>query len=187
MSNIKLPRITGAHGPYFWLSTGHHDLSTLMARCPQTIIGKYIAVTSQDSGALVLNDEEKNAGWQSRKTIAYSPQVQSVEKLHYGECGGFDEWYVSESRLDLGQLGHDNVFEFAMVPGQVWTFVNYFHFTLHDPENRDPLVTLFWKQLDWIQPESYIADGACTLTFVSRNQQLFTEVYKALDDEAEAT
>jgi len=158
-----------------------------MARCPQTVIGKYLAVTSQDSGALVLSDEEKSAGWQSRKSIAYSPQVQSVEKLHYGECGGFDEWYVSESPFDLGQLRRDNIFEFAMAPGQVWTFVNYLNFSLDDPENRDLLVTLFWKQLDWIQPESYIADGADTLTFVSRNQRLFTQVFQALDDEAEAT
>jgi hypothetical protein len=159
MASINQSTKTGVQCPYSWLTTDQHDLRSLMENCPQTIVGKYIAVTSQDSGPLILTEEEKSAGWQSRKNVAYSPQAQTVDKLHYGECGEFDEWYVSEAPLDLGQLRHDNVFEFVMVPGQVWTFVNYLDFSLHDPECRDILATLFWMQLDWIQPESYVADG----------------------------
>jgi len=41
------------------------------------------------------------------------------------------------------------------------TFVNFAaDFALHNPEMAD-LVSLFWKQLDWIQTESYIAEEMC--------------------------
>ncbi len=47
-----------------------------------------------------------------------------------------------------------------------------------------PLVNLFWKQLEWIQPESYIADSESHLTFVSRNEDIFISVHKAVNDAA---
>jgi hypothetical protein len=56
-------------------------------------------------------------------------------------------------------------------------------FALHDPE-MTTLVSLFWKQLDWIQPESYIADADIFLTFVSRNEDIFVAVRNALSDVA---
>jgi hypothetical protein len=60
--------------------------------------------------------------------------------------------------------------------------VNFFGFALHNPEMSD-LVRLFWKQIGWIQPESYIADGAAgLLTFVSRDEDIFATVRNALSD-----
>jgi hypothetical protein len=44
------------------------------------------------------------------------------------------------------------------------------------------LVSLFWKQLEWIQPESYIADGDVLLTFASRNKDIFIAVSNSLAD-----
>jgi hypothetical protein len=181
MANTKPMAATGSHGAYLWLTTGQHDLNGLLQRCPQVLLGKYIAVTSLDSGPLELTDEEKRAGWQSRNEIAYSPQIQSPEGLPYGECAGFDEWYVFESPFDLGQLWHGNVFEAPLTSGHVSTFVNFLDFAPHNSEVED-LVSLFWKQLDWIQPESYIADGNAFLTFVTRGKDLFGAVRQALSD-----
>jgi hypothetical protein len=178
MANNK-PTRTGSHGSYLWPTTEQHDLHTLLRRCPEALVGKYIAVTSLDSGPLVLDDEEKLAGWQSRNQIAYSPEIQSAEGLR-GVCGGFDEWYVGESPFDLGQLRDDNVFEGPMTPGQVFTFVNYC-LALHKPEMQS-LIDPFWEQLDWIRPESYIADANQFLTFASRNKELFASVHQALGD-----
>jgi hypothetical protein len=176
---------TGSHGAYRWLTTGEHDLDTLLRRCPQALIGKYIAVTSLDSGPMALTDEEERVGWQSRNEIAYSPQLQSVRDCRTerspGGCAGFNEWYVFDSPFDLGQLWHGNVFEAPMTPGQVCTFVNFFGFALHDPA-MSALVNLFWRQLDWIQPESYVADGDLILTFVSRDEDMFAVVCNALSD-----
>jgi hypothetical protein len=86
------------------------------------------------------------------------------------------------SPFDLGELWHGNVFEAPITQGQVCTFVNFGPgFALHNPEMVD-LVSLFWKQLDWIQPESYIADADMLLTFVSRNEDIFVAVRNALSD-----
>lgn len=169
---------SGSHGPFQWLTTGQHDLGTLLQLCPQAVLGKYIAVTSFDSGPLLPNDEELSQGWQTRKNIAYSPGIQSVEKLPYGDCGGFDEWYVFNAPTDLGRLVEGNIFEALLQPGNVAVFVNYGGFALHAPTMQE-LVDLFWPQVERISPESYIADGD-VLNFVSRDKDLFATVFQAL-------
>ena len=79
-----LPGATGSHGTYDWLTT-ELDLEELLRLCPELVFGKYLAVTSRDSGPLNLTDSERDAGWISRGGIAYSPQIESVEGLlHLG-------------------------------------------------------------------------------------------------------
>jgi hypothetical protein len=140
----------------------------------------YLAVTSFDSGYLSLNDAEKAAGWESRGNIAYSPRIQSVETLPVR--GGYDEWYLFGAPVDFGQVGIGNVFEAPLLPGQVEVFVNFGDgFGLHRPEEQS-LAILFWRQLEWIRPESYIADGDHFLTFVSSDASLFAAVRHALGE-----
>jgi len=66
----------GSQGVYEWLVTDQQF--DLLRICSDVVLGKYVAITSFDSSPLVLTDEEKAAGWQSRSNIAYSPKVQSV-------------------------------------------------------------------------------------------------------------
>jgi hypothetical protein len=190
MTNFQPTKFTGLHSPYRWLVTrqdDQHDLATLLESCPQALVGKYVAVTSLDSGPMILTDEEKVLGWQSRNEIAYSPQISlsedgGIEGVTVGQCAGYDEWYVFDSPLDLGVLCHGNVFESGLAAEKIWAFVNYdAGFALHNPEMSE-LTGLFWKQLDKIQPESFIADSAAFLTFVSRNEAIFVEVCNALKD-----
>ena len=165
----------GSHDAYQWLTTSEHDLDGFLTLCPDAVLGNYVAVTSFDSGSLSLSDEEKSAGWESRKGIAYSPLIRSVATLP--ERGGFDEWYVFRIPVDLGDKGRGNVFEAPLSAGQIEVFVNFAEgFDLHQP---NALVPLFWRQLNWIQPESYIADTHHLLTFVSNNRNVFEAVRQA--------
>ena len=173
---------SGSHGAYQWLTTGQHDLDTLLQLCPQALMGKYVAVTSFDSGPLNPNDDEVSAGWQIRNDIAYSPRIQSVEKLAHGECGGFDEWYIFGAPADLGQVMSGNIFETPLQPGRVAVFVNYTGFGFHFSEMQE-LADLFWRQLEWIHPESYIADGN-VFNFVTRDNDLFKTVLQAFGGES---
>jgi hypothetical protein len=60
-------------------------------------------------------------------------------------------------------------------------FVNYPAFAIHHPGSSERfLVDMFWQQLGWVKPESYIGDGADCLTFVSRNDALFESVHQRL-------
>jgi hypothetical protein len=168
----------GSHDAYQWLTTTEHDFDSLLTLCPSPVLGKYVAVTSFDSGSLSLSDEEKAAGWESRQGIAYSPLIRSVETLP--ERGGFDEWYVFGTPVDLGEKGRGNVFEAPLSAGQVEVFVNFGEgFDLHQPND---LVPLFWRQLEWIRPESYIADTHHLLTFVSTNRNAFEDIRQALTE-----
>ena len=168
---------TGSHGGYDWLTT-QHDLEALLGLCPELVLDKYLAVTSIDSGPLVLSNGEKDAGWKSRGGIAYSPRIESVEGLPHD---GFDEWYVFNAPVDLGETLAGNIFEVPLGPGRVAVFVNYYVSPVDDLDpSYKALTDLFWKQLEWIRPESYIADGGSCLTVVSSDKALFATLRRAL-------
>ena len=167
----------GSEGLYEWLVTDQPF--DLLRVCPGVILGKYLAITSCDSGPLVPTDKETEAGWQSRGKIAYSPKVQSVEGI---PRDGWDEWYILNNPTDLG-TSHlaDNIFEVPQEQGHVSVFVNYY-FALHQPEMKD-LAALFWPQIERIRPESYVADNDY-LTFVSMNKALFASVRSAVNSQS---
>ncbi len=163
----------GSEGPYEWLVTDQQF--DLMQACPEIVRGKYVAITSIDSGPLVPTDKETAAGWQTRGKIAYSAKIESVEGL---PRAGWDEWYIFDNPTDLGTSHlEENVFEVPQEHGHVSVFVNYC-FALHRPEMKD-LATLFWQQIARIRPESYVADNDY-LNFVSGNKTLFASVRNAV-------
>jgi hypothetical protein len=170
---------SGSHGAYQWLTSGQHDLGTLIKLRPQALLSKYVAVTSFDSGPLSLSDDEVSKGWRTHNGIAYSPKIQVGENLAYGECGGFDEWYVFDTPTDLGRIVEGNIFETTLKPGLVAVFVNYGGFAFHAPESQD-LTSLFWTQLEQIVPETFIADGDL-LNFATRDKNLFRVVLESLE------
>lgn len=166
---------TGSRGGYFWLTSGDHELNDLLMCCPQIVVGKYLAVTSFDSGSLALNEDEVAAGWESRGGIAYSPKIESIEHLPHDI---FDEWYLFGSPRNLGNLFQGNVFETSIQADQVAAFVNFGGFSLHSPEMK-ALADWFWLQLELIQPESFIAGGSL-LNFVTCDEQLFNDACVSL-------
>jgi hypothetical protein len=163
----------GSRGAYEWLVTDQQF--DLLQICPEVVLGKYVAITSIDSGALVLTDKEKTAGWVSREQIAYSPRVESVESLPHA---GWDERYIFGGPTDLGtsHLGQ-NIFLVPQEQGHVSVLVNY-GLALNRADTTD-LVRMFWEQIERIRPESYLADNDC-LNFVSLNKTLFATVHDAV-------
>jgi hypothetical protein len=164
----------GSQGLYEWLVTDQQF--DLLQICPEVVVGKYIAITSIDSGALVPTDEETAAGWQSRAKIAYSPKIENAQDLPHD---GWDEWYIFNTPTDLG-TSHlaENIFEVPQDHGHVSVLVNY-GFALDPPERSKHFATLFWEQLARIRPESYVADNDY-LTFVSTNKTFFASVRDAV-------
>lgn len=171
---------TGLHGEYEWLTTGpdYPHLGTVLRSCPQVVLDKYIAITSFDSGPLTLGEDEKVVGWESRMGVAYSPKIQSIQKLPYDIN---DEWYVSPSPFDVGQISGKHGLEVPLKAGEIAVFVNWggFKFHLPDAPRMQDLTGVFWRQLESIHPESYIADGDF-LNFACRDKDLFAAVRKAL-------
>jgi hypothetical protein len=176
----------GVHKGYHWLTcTGDVYIATLLRLCPEVVLGWRLAVTSYDSGIRQLTTEERDAGWERRGEIAYSPRIESIDGLKFqrdgDDCPGFDEWYVFASHRDLGQIFHGNFFDSEPAPRRLLVFVNILGFVLHSTAPEAPeLVDLFWKQMEWVQPESYIADGQDCFTIVSRNSTLLDRVHERL-------
>lgn len=166
---------TGSTNGYQWLVSTDRQLDVLQC-CPDVVLGKYVAITSFDSGPLRLREAESSAGWVSQGGIAYSPKIQHVNMVPQAY---FSELYVFGAPTNLGALSdpNRNIFESEMQQGQVHAFVN-FDFGFHDPEYAD-LSHMFWQQLDWMKAESYLAENDY-LIFVTANPKVFAPVYEAL-------
>jgi hypothetical protein len=164
----------GSEGLYEWLVTDQQV--DLLKICPEIAVGKYVAITSIDSSPLAPSDEETAAGWEARGKIAYSPKIQNIKGF---PRAGWDEWYIFVNPTDLG-ASHlaENIFEAPQEQGHVSVFVNYC-FALHQADMK-ALATLFWRQMAWIRPESYLADNDY-LNFVTMNKTLFASVRAALE------
>jgi hypothetical protein len=168
---------TGVHGEYQWLEADH-ELSKFLDICPQAILGRHMAVTAADSGSFVPSEADRATGWTDSGGVAYSPSIRSRADLPT-DCCGFDEWYVFDTPpKSLGTLCHENVFTTKLAPGTVFAFINFF-VVLSDPEMA-PVTQLFWRQMQWIRPESYVGDGRDCLIFATRNKELFASVQEAL-------
>jgi hypothetical protein len=166
---------TGRHAAYQWLSTTRHTIDDLLRVSPAVVLGKFLAVTSCDSGPLLLTDEQKSCGWVCRGEVAYSPRIESLNMvpLH----GLYDEWYVFKAPAELGTIRDGNIFDFPVSPRHLEVFVN-FGFVKDAPEMED-LVSRFWQQLEWIRPEAYVAESDFGfLTFVARDSELFAQFAK---------
>jgi hypothetical protein len=180
--------VIGQHGQYRWLSSADHELSAFVRLCPGVLIGRRVAVTSFDSGALTIREQEKNLGWTSDDRriysfdfgnaankhqdlkIAYSPVLTCVDGSPHemnNVCrDGYDEWYVFDGDVPDSDLE---------------CFVNWMGFSLPDSEDFfDWLRERFWNEMERAKPESYISEGTAGLTFVTRNTDLFGRVVAAL-------
>jgi hypothetical protein len=179
---------TGAHGEYFWLTSSFdHYSGTLVKQCPEIFIGRFMVVTAIDSGIPRLRGGQEAAGWEMRGGIAYSPRLRSVDDVFYQRDGhdvpGFDEWYFFQELPNLGKLQEGNPFEQATAPrsGRPKVYVGMPSATVSDNRSDFEFIRrMFWDQIGWIQPESYVADSGDFLTFVTRNQDLFELVLERL-------
>jgi hypothetical protein len=169
--------VTGSHGSYDWLSTNGHSIDELLRVSPTVVLGKYLAVTSHDSGPLPLTAEQKSCGWAYRGEIAYTPRIESLDMVPVHAL--YDEWYVFDAPADLGAIREGNIFDFPVSPRHVEVFVN-FAFVMDAPEMQE-LVGRLWQQLEWMRPEAYIAESDYGfLTFVTSDKGLFAAVCKGL-------
>lgn len=178
----------GLHGPYHWLAGTEQYIGQLVQLCPDAILGRYLVVTSTDSGIPPLTDAHLLAGWSLRSGMAYSPRVSNLEELFYQSDGedatGFDEWFLFDlPPPSLGARFTGNPFEKGNEPqpGLLHTFVNWGAFVIHDSNPSLQVARdMFWKQMDWVQPDVYIGDGGDNLTFISKDEALFKSVHLRL-------
>ena len=164
----------GNSAGYRWFQSAQLCLHELLTEIPSLVVGRYITVTSFDSGPLRLSEEEILAGWISKDSIAYSPLVTDPHNMPHDQ---YDEWYVFQNRITIGSPE---------------VFVNLSAFGLRSPdyllENIEPTwdrnlanrqsefiaqyQERFWSQLARIQPESYLAEGD-NLICVTRNKTTY--------------
>jgi len=170
----SFPITVGAHADYEWLVTEQY-LEDLLKFCPEIVLGKYLAVTSNDSGHFYPTEEERAAGWEMRNGIAYSPKVEDAQSL---PRGGWDEWFVFENPADLGGMPpqHSNPFTEPLTRGGVQAFVNS-AFGLHREQGIAPY---FWQQFSWIRPQTYLAENDYFLTVISADKELFSKAFRVL-------
>lgn len=161
----------GANGAFHWLSSDCHNLRHLFALSPELFLGRYLAVTSNDSGVPRLTQERQNLGWRFESGMLYSPILASPDflisipsQIEGAEGPAFEEYYLFDSPPpDLQPLE---------------VFVNYYITLGIAPAH--PKEPDFRKQISRIQPLCYLADGADELIVVSKSQALIASLGQKL-------
>jgi len=172
------PLTIGVRENYHWLASEQY-FDDLLPLCPDIVLGKYVVITSIDSGTFYPSEEEKAAGWELRNGIAYSPRILTPSSVRRE---GWDEWYVLDEPVDLGgKLPSGlNPFSANLVHGQLFDFINS-QFSPHTDESTG-MAPFFWKQFDWIRPRAYIAECDDFLLLITCDQRLFREACDSIHD-----
>lgn len=172
---------TGKQGRYYWLEQVNLRFGDVLKICPEFVEGKYLVITSFDSGSLTLTDEEFGKGWLQHDDLAINPFIESVNDIPYDE---YDEWYI---------------FSKAPLLEGFKVFVNDSLFSLRDPEyltldaaptwdlvgRRDQaervkdLQELFWLQLELKEPETYISAGD-KFILATKKQDLYKKIKSSI-------
>jgi hypothetical protein len=176
MADLKdVPSVIGLHKGYEWLVT-EECLDDLLSLCPQIVMGKFVAITSIDSGHFVPTEAERASGWETQDGIAYSPVVTNIESI---PRENWDEWYVFDQPFRLGRLfpNERNPFADPIASDEICVFVNY-DFRLHDADHV--LSDLFWEQMHRVRPQTFIAESDHRLTVVTSDKTLFAAAHKAI-------
>jgi len=163
----------GRYGCYYWLVSSE-QISSLDCFVITHHLDKTLAITCFDSGPLTPTLLEQQIGWHYRNEIMYSPPLTEGIDIPSDQ---YDEWYIGSG--------------LAFPSGGIETFVNYGGFTLVPPEelykSYDPscekgvldslevIQSRFWKQLERINPETFIAVGDNDVV-VTKSQQFFDEM-----------
>jgi hypothetical protein len=151
--------ITGHRGAYRWIVWNSQFLEELVSAIPQLVIGKFVIITSFDSGPFVPSAEETGRGWAMKSGLAYSPQIKTPDDLPHDQ---YDEWYIYLGKRELD-------------PPEV--FINFSGFQLRyyaADVGLHGLLERFWLQMEKLQPESYLAEGG-SLIFATRDEALYEQ------------
>lgn len=182
MSRIEPKAIHfGSSGHFRWV-VSDNCLDDILQVCPDVVVGKYVAVTAFDSGPVRnLTEKEREAGWELRNDIAYSPRIRSTDQLFYDSCCCYNEWYIFNSPADLGRRVPQgfNVFQTPLSQGEIEALVNY-QLGLHLPE-MEAVAKIFWEQMNRTNPYVYLADCQEWLTIVSSDRILIERCHQALE------
>jgi hypothetical protein len=112
MTNTKPTMVTGALGAYQWLTTDQHDLDTLLQSCPQTFLGKYIAVTSLDSGPVNLNEQTEDS-----HTVRTRLDDANARTEYWYESTDHKALFAARDSIEFAkELTGANMFAFQFTP-----------------------------------------------------------------------
>lgn len=115
-------------------------ITGLIEEFPELVVGRYLVITSFDSGFLTLSESELRDGWHMVGRLAHSPPIRSVDQIPYDQ---YDEWLVFDQPVQVEE------FE---------TMVNYVGFTPIDfgwEQKRER----FWEQIVRLRPLHVIAQN----------------------------
>ena len=140
---------------WFQLSEANFNIDDFRRKFESYLLGKYICVTTFDSGPLTISPQEKKEGWKTLHGIAISPGLKSNTNI---PTAGFDEWYIFDS-VPMKLVIEEK-------------FVNYFNLDLSEDSDD---VTRFWTEVEKHKPYIYLSDGT-RLTIVSSDNELARQI-----------
>ena len=173
----------GQRSGYHWLSLeGEIPLGSLIGLFPEIVLNRYVVVTSYDSGVMLPTPAQIASGWRVEGEFTYSPPIRMIRELeplredfdseYYNEC------YVFCECKSLGRRYRGDFFQFDETSGEVQVFVNLLAFNLADCD--EGILEGFWRQMERIAPQTYIAEGEGVVSIASKDQALIAKIVGSL-------
>lgn len=174
----------GVESRWGWLnSDADVSVGDLLRAFPSIVRGRYLAISSWDSGAFRVEEVLRQPGWHAKHEVAYSPLIAHDNDHNVGlpneEWPTFCELYASLEPLDLGMPPQNEFEQFDPNRGHYIEFVNFLAFDLTERDGY--LASLFWKQMDWIQPESYLAESNDWIAIAHIDREVLSRVREWLE------
>ena len=89
MAENGTPGIIGSHCEYQWLTTVDFNISSRLRLCPDIVLKRYLAVTSNDSSPLRLKEQAIRDGWwEANEGNVYNIAFDGVRKCENGSRVG---------------------------------------------------------------------------------------------------
>ena len=176
----------GEHDGYRWFEIVPETpgLERLAGALPEIVVGKYVAITSFDSGPLRLSSEQLAKGWTSVADVAYSPQVQDPKDIPADQ---YDEWWIFDapakmesSRMFINNTGFRLSTPKDTVDDPTWDLAAQQHWAGVQRGWQDEL----WKLVRENEPTSYLASNG-QLIFITRDTDLAARVEEWLRSQRE--
>lgn len=168
---------------YHWLSfDGEILLGSLLVSLPEITLNQYLAVTSHDSGLMLPTPAQIASGWRVEGEVTHSPLIRTIRELEFLR-GDFDSEYYNEcyvfcERKLLGPRYRGDFFQFDEASGELQVFVNLLAFNLADCD--EGILEGFWRQMERVAPQTYIAEGEGVLSVASKDQALIAKIVGSL-------
>ncbi len=154
----------GNYKEYYWFESHQINLTDIIKKLPELLIGKFLIISHFDGGKFIPNKNEINIGWKNENGMTYAEKI-TKQVLKMNIYDNYDQWILMNERTQItGIKDYVNYDYFSLIDWQIekqslndeddLNFINQYE------KDRVRLKNEFWKEIEILNPLNFISDGS---------------------------